>query len=136
MLTTANITFILVVVGFIGGAVYVTSQAFNGRRQNRLNSITEAEGTIKLLKDRIDAQDSRIDDLEESLSQEHDKVVQLTEQIKLKDETIKSYLDILQNRDPELKNLLKDLKTAMDALVTTYQQNPTTKVVVTNTPNP
>jgi chromosome segregation ATPase len=99
---------------FMGvGAIAI---AINGRKQNKSATLDDADKTIQLIKDRAEALEKRVDELRADLLAEHDKVVRLEEQIKLKDETIKMQNEILQNRDPDLKNLLRDLKTSMDKL--------------------
>lgn len=91
---------------------------YNGRSQKKSDGLEDATKTIELLKQRIDAQDDRISELQRDLSEEHDKRVRLEEQIRLKDQTIKEYLDILQNRDPALAEYIKNSSKALETLVT------------------
>jgi hypothetical protein len=90
---------------------------YNGRSQKKSDGLEDATKTIQLLNQRIDAQDVRIAELQQALGEEHDKRVRLEEQIRLKDQTIKEYLDILQNRDPALAEYIKNSSKALESLV-------------------
>lgn len=90
---------------------------YNGRSEKKSAGLEDATKTIELLKQRIDAQDDRIAELQRDLGEEHDKRVRLEEQIRLKDQTIKEYLDILQNRDPALAEYIKTSSKALESLV-------------------
>lgn len=103
----STIEFILVVAGFVGGFVYVIAQAYNGRGQKKLDDLTEADKTIKLIRDRADALELRVKDLERSLIEEQKKIVALETEKTYIEKLNKQYLDILQNRDPELLKFME-----------------------------
>jgi uncharacterized protein involved in exopolysaccharide biosynthesis len=108
---------ILEVGSFLGIAAFVLAQVVNGRSARKSNDITDAERTIQLFKDRITALENRLTETVQNLAGEHDNVIRLQTQLLLKDQTIKEYLDILQNRDPALTEFIKSTSTTMNALL-------------------
>lgn len=139
-LDKSTIEIIMTSILFLGGAIYVVAQAYNGRSQKKSDDVTTASRTMELFKDRIEALElnlkaaqAEIEKLKIDLRKEQDHGIALQQQINIKDETIKQLRDLLQNRDPEMKELLVDLRVVMQDVRDELASRPKdTKVTVTH----
>jgi hypothetical protein len=93
------------------------SIAVTSLRKGRSESIEDSERTIELMKSRISALEISLTETKVSLASEHDNVVKLQTELKLKDQTIKEYLDILRNRDPALSEFIKSTTLSMQTVM-------------------
>jgi len=109
-----TITEILYVGAFVGSVVLAF---FTGKSNKKSRTLEDFDRTVQLMKERISALEVSLAETKEKAATEHDKVVALETQLKLKDETIKQYLDILQNRDPALAEYMKSSSKALESLV-------------------
>lgn len=102
-LVTATIEVILA----IGVVVFAYAQWRNGKMQGVSNEIVTAGGTIDLLQKSVSVLRGELDETNTKLLKEHDEIIRLQEQLKHKDEQLQQYLQILQNRNPELDAFIK-----------------------------
>lgn len=102
---------------FIVGVIYAIAQAFNGRGQKKLDNVTEAGRTIQLIKDRADALELRVDELETQGIEDQKKIAAITAEKSYIENLNKQYLEILQNRNPELEKFMKNTSLALEGLL-------------------
>lgn len=121
--------------------VVAVSQWQIGKKKVKTADMLAAEQTIDLVNERASALEKSLNDTKAQFKkyqdkkeaefkkyqqevtivqqQTHDEVIRLQEQIKHKDGLIEQYTDILQNRDPELKDFMAKM-TAFTAKVNDY----------------
>jgi hypothetical protein len=102
-------------IGLFIGSVLIAF--YTGKSQKKSATLEDFDRTIGLMRERITALEESLAETKKTAAAEHDKVIALETQLKLKDETIKQYLDILQNRDPALAEYMKSSSKALESLV-------------------
>lgn len=112
----AYLTFAVDAIVAVGVVVFAFAQYRNGKAQGVSTEIATAGGTIDLLQKSVDVLRSELNSAKADLLKEHDEIIRLQESLKHKDEQIKQYLDILQNRNPEMDAFMRFMtKAATDA---------------------
>lgn len=132
MILTNLFQIILAIVGTIAGVAISTGailfgigQYRAGKKEVKTSNVDDANSTIKLFKDRADALEK---DLKENKKSADDSLNKLRSEFEAfkkeslikeeaykktnlqQEELIKTYAAILQNRNPELESVLKDIK--------------------------
>jgi hypothetical protein len=127
---------LIVIVGII-------AQVIAARGQAKSEGLDDAAKTVELLEKRINAQSDRITELEKSDAEKTKDILHLQELISLKDNTIKQYLEILQNRSPDLTQFIVDqrestriIETSLKAILQFMKDNANKPTVeIHNSPN-
>jgi hypothetical protein len=98
--------------------IYGISQWLSGRSNAKSADMLDAERTIKLIKERADALELKLkqqdEDNKKIQQEQNNQIIRLEERVKHLDGLNKQYVEILQDRDPELKEFMKNMSTAVD----------------------
>ncbi len=105
---------IIVGTGVIAvGLGYIGSQFWRGKSSSRKDEL-EAETTLtEYLKNQIDGFKGMVDDQNIKIVDMGKEIAGLRATIEEKDKTIQRYLEILQNRNPELEKFMSDISGTM-----------------------
>lgn len=104
----------LVVLAALFGVV--AGNFYNGYQARHSTTIKDAQGTIDLINKNREELERKIKDLGEELKVEREARIRAEEKSAQKDQTIAMQRDIIENRDPALKEFLTKNVESMNAL--------------------
>lgn len=139
--TPTTLILLATLLGIVGGNFY------NGYQARNSSTVKDANGTIDLINKNREELERKIKDLSEELKVEREARIRAEEKSVQKDQTISMQRDIIENRDPALKEFLTKNVEAMQSLTGTIQESMdqtrdilnkvlNTKVVVTHGDQP
>jgi hypothetical protein len=104
----STIEFVMLIVAFLGGAVYLVAQAYNGRGTKKSDEIAAADRTVQLVNATREALEKQIASQNIIIIQQGKDIATLQAQLKSEKELNERYLQLIQNRNPELESYMKD----------------------------
>ena len=120
----------------IGGVVFAIAQWGNGRSQRKSDTETDAALTIRLVKEARDALEAKLKEQNAIIVQQGKDIAALQAQLQSKDELIERYVQLLQNRNPELEIFMKNSTKALEAILDTLKNLMAKPTVVLNNQAP
>ena len=93
----------------VAGAGYVFSQFKKGRNQQSQDDLVNQNQTFDLMRKQVDALQLLAEDNEKKIDDLSRQVGLLQIEIEKRDKIITDYLNILQNRNPELEEFMKNM---------------------------
>lgn len=91
----------------LAGVAFVIGQWRNGYFKGNVEALAQANAANKAYQDRIGILEENMKLMYEENKKTHDEVIRMGEQLKHKDDLIKQYVELLQNRNPELVEFMK-----------------------------
>lgn len=101
----------------------VAGNFYNGYQARHSTTIKDAQGTIDLINKNRDELERKIKDLSDELKVERENRIRAEEKSAQKDQTIAMQKDIIENRDPALKEFLTNNVEAMNRLTGSIQKS-------------
>ena len=112
----STIEFVIIVLMFLGGAVYLVAQVFSGRGTKKSDEIAAADRTVQLVNATRMALEKQISDQNLIIIQQGKDIATLQAQLKSERELNERYLQLIQNRNPELETYMKDSLAALEEI--------------------
>lgn len=104
----------LEIISALGILFFAIGQFRAGRDTAKSNELNDAKNTVQLYQSKMDLLEKEMKEMKAQQKHDGEEIIRLQEQIKHKDDQIKQYVAILQNRDPELQKVLTSINVTLE----------------------